>query len=122
MYRFPYEKIRENSHIVLYGAGKVGQSYYKQILKIGYCQLQGIYDSSFKTTLIGGCLVQGPEDLDNNSFDYIVISVLKKSMAIEIADMLKENAKKNNKLQMLSNEIEQELGIRREEIEVIWYE
>lgn len=33
-----------------------------------------------------------------------------------------ENADKNNKLQMLSNEIEQELGIRREEIEVIWYE
>lgn len=91
MYRFPYEKIRENSHIVLYSAGKVGQSYYKQILKIGYCQLQGIYDSSFKTTSIGGCLVRGPEDLDNNSFDYIVISVLKRSMAAEITDMLIEN-------------------------------
>ncbi len=105
MYRFPYEKIRENSHIVLYGAGKVGQSYYKQILKIGYCQLQGIYDSSFKTTLIGGCLVQGPEDLDNNLFDYIVISVLKKSMAIEIADILKENGIPEEKIIWVEPEV-----------------
>lgn len=39
VYLFPYQCINKGSKIILYGAGKVGQSYYEQIRKNEYCDI-----------------------------------------------------------------------------------
>lgn len=36
---FPFDKIRKNDSIVLYGAGVYGKEYYRQILKTQYCKI-----------------------------------------------------------------------------------
>lgn len=37
-YLFPFHRVRQGSRVLLYGAGAVGQSYYVQLTKTGYCE------------------------------------------------------------------------------------
>ena len=46
VYLFPYQLIDKGSRIILYGAGKVGQSYYGQIRKNAYCSIAAWADSN----------------------------------------------------------------------------
>ena len=46
VYLFPYQLIDKGSRIILYGAGKVGQSYYEQIRKNAYCSIAAWADSN----------------------------------------------------------------------------
>lgn len=90
VFGFPFRCVKKNSRIVLYGAGKVGTSYYMQIQNACYCYLKGIYDTSPNGNL-GNFVVQGPEQLQRESFDYVVVAVLSEKMAKSIIRMLKDN-------------------------------
>lgn len=90
VFGFPFRSVKKNSRIVLYGAGRVGKSYYLQLQNACYCYLKGIYDSAPSGNL-GSFVIQGPEELKQASFDYIVIAVLQETMAKSIIRMLKDN-------------------------------
>lgn len=89
VFGFPFRSVKKNSKIVLYGAGKVGQSYYVQIQKACYCYLIGIYDSAASGNL-GPFAIQRPEQLVGETFDYVVIAVLQESLAKNIIKTLKD--------------------------------
>lgn len=97
IFEFPFSKVQKNSKVVLYGAGKVGQSYYRQIQRACYCYLRGIYDSALKGQ-IGEFRIQAPEDLDGESFDFVVISVLEEAIAKNIIKILKDNKISDEKI------------------------
>ena len=87
---FPYSSIEKNSQVVLYGAGRVGQDYYQQIVKSGYCRLVLWLDKRFET---GGreLSIHGwREELSQISFHKIIIALLKKEEAESAMKMLNE--------------------------------
>ena len=85
---FPMDKINENDLVALYGAGKVGQSFYSQILDDKYCRLAVWVDNGFKNHRRLGLPVQPIDALFRNDFDKLIIAVQERSIAKEIANNL----------------------------------
>lgn len=81
---FPYEKIPGNSKIILYAAGEVGQSYFRQLSVNHYCEIVLWADSRYSEMNN----VSSPQMIGEVDFDYIVIAVLDKRMAEQIAEKL----------------------------------
>lgn len=85
---FPVNKINENELVALYGAGRVGKSYYSQLLDDKYCRLAVWVDNGFKNHRRQGLPVQPIDALFRNNFDKLIIAVQERSVAKEIADNL----------------------------------
>lgn len=82
-YIFPFDRIEKSSRIALWGSGKVGQDYWKQIRKTKYCEIIDIVDRS----ALEENWVIHPVEYLNTSADYIVIAV---SNPIAIRQIRKE--------------------------------
>jgi glycosyltransferase involved in cell wall biosynthesis len=67
---FPYDKVERNSRVVIYGAGTVGLSFWKQLSQTEYCSELYMVDKK----------AQSPEmeikRIAEITFDYIVIAIL----------------------------------------------
>ena len=85
-YVFPFQRIKEGSHIILYGAGNVGKAYYKQIVKTRYCDVMAWADRSI-TEVLGVVLIP-PEHIMRYRFDYLVIAVKSEKLVNEIREQL----------------------------------
>ena len=48
LYAFPYAKIQQNSKIIIYGAGKVGQTYLHQVCLTKYCHVVCMVDKDYQ--------------------------------------------------------------------------
>ena len=84
IFLFPFEKIPQNTSIILYGAGKVGQAYCMQIKKSGYCKMTAWVDRDSK--IFG---VESPDVIvDHGLFDYIVIAIESEKVMREIKEYL----------------------------------
>ena len=86
-YIFPYESVKKNSRVVLYGAGTVGQSYYKCIQDESYVKLEMWVDRKWKEK---GSMLSDPQELFTAQFDYIVIAIEDIDVANDVIEMLKE--------------------------------
>lgn len=82
-YIFPFDRIEKGSRIALWGSGKVGQDYWKQIRNTKYCEIIDIVDRS----ALEENWVIHPVEYLNTSADYIVIAV---SNPIAIRQIRKE--------------------------------
>lgn len=87
-YLFPFELIDKNSLIVLYGAGEVGKTYYKQIDFSHYCKIAMWCDKS--CSHYKNINIKHPKDIKTARFDKIVIAVNAKKVAREIEQELQE--------------------------------
>ncbi len=79
---FPFEQVPKDSRVVLYGAGKIGVQYYKQIKALDYCTIVAWTDRK---------KIQGCVDIDTalqQDFDYVVITTMDKISADEITGNL----------------------------------
>lgn len=74
-YLFPYERVKANSDIVIYGAGKLGQEYYTQIQITNYCRIVGFIDRNYREFEGSIIPVYSPEDIGRISFDYVVLAI-----------------------------------------------
>lgn len=72
-YLFPFDKVEKGSRIVLYGAGRVGQTYYKQINKLDYCTLALWVDKDH--SIYENKTIHPIMDIKYTEFDYVVIAV-----------------------------------------------
>ena len=87
---FPYEKVPCNSKIVIYGAGKMGQSYLQQIKTTNYCSVVALADRNYKeydNPIIPVC---SPKDIHKFEFDYVVIALRAQVHKNEFYDNLLE--------------------------------
>lgn len=83
-YIFPFDKIEKGSRIAVWGSGKVGQDYWKQIRATGYCEMVDIVD---KNAVEGDWIVHSAEYLDT-SVDHIVIAVSDPIVTAQIREEL----------------------------------
>ena len=70
---FPYELIEKGSRIIIYGAGMVGRSYYRQIRVNNYCSITGMCDKNYDY-YFSDVLVSPPSIIEKTEFDYILIA------------------------------------------------
>lgn len=77
--------------IVLYGAGGVGRSYYRQILSMKNVELVKWVDRFASGQKVGGVTIEPPEALPEAEWDYIVLAVQDKAKQKEIKTWLKEH-------------------------------
>ena len=89
LYLFPFELIKANSSIVIYGAGKVGISYVDNILKSGYANLQGWVDENYERVINGKYVLETPDILKSREVDYVVIAIENGEVVLEIKENLK---------------------------------
>lgn len=84
VYIFPYTLIEKNTDIILYGAGRVGQSYYCQLVGNHYCHISAWVDKDEKK----GNITVTPDKIVDFSYSKIVIAIKSKKIAEEIIEEL----------------------------------
>lgn len=99
---FPFELVRKNAEIVLYGAGNVGKVYYKQVKYTDYCKVSAWCDKQYQSLGDGYC---DPEEIAAMEFDAIVIAVNDKDTAEKIAVELQHTGIESGKIIWRSPEI-----------------
>lgn len=87
---FPFELVPYSSRIIIYGAGRVGTDYIRQINKSGYCEIICVVDKKND-----GDEVMPVETIQDVDFDYIVLA---SSLQKNITDMIKSIANLNSSL------------------------
>ncbi len=85
---FPFDLITNGSHIVLYGAGQVGQDYYKQITDSGYCKVVLWMDKQFANNQLNKAPCGWIEDLKCCQYDCIVIALNNQMLIEEVCTFL----------------------------------
>lgn len=88
VYLFPYSKVPKNSKIIIYGAGKVGQTYLQQILLTNYCDVICMIDKSFSLYQFLTVKVLDCKSALEEEFDYIIIANAKMEVAEKISLLL----------------------------------
>ena len=84
-YLFPFEQVTKGSRIILYGAGKVGRSFYRQIMFSGWCEIAAWVDMRFE----GREEISEPMSaIEKGDFEIIVIAVNDELLAEEIRQHL----------------------------------
>lgn len=85
-YLFPFEKIPCGSSIVLYGAGKVGQEFYRQLAHGQYAYVAAWVDQNYRE--LDFAQIGNPDILHKTVFDYVVVAVQSPLALKEITDKL----------------------------------
>lgn len=85
---FPYDKVKHDDKVVLYGAGAVGRSFYKLIKDERYCACEHVVDSNHQKLNNIEINVENPDKINSWDFDYIVICVLSEKIQNEIKRLL----------------------------------
>lgn len=81
-YMAPFGRIPQASKIILCGAGKVGQSYYKQITELDYCEIVAWVDNV--KTQCAGVSLSKYNVFTEMAFDYVVMALKSKDAVDEI--------------------------------------
>lgn len=89
IYLAPFNRIPKGSRIVLYGAGSVGQSYYKQITELDYCQVVAWMDKN--KTCCGSKKLSRYMNFTSVDYDYVVIALKSESAVKKIIQEMCDN-------------------------------
>ncbi len=93
---FPWSSVKPNSNIILYGGGTVGKTYLEQIEKTKYCTILAVCDTYPKKVKGIKLPLIGPDEINQFSYDLIVIAIEKEEIANQIIAGLKERGIKEN--------------------------
>lgn len=70
---FPFDKIEKGRRIVLYGAGKLGKTYYHQLRQISYCEVVLWVDKNYQKFKNYG--ISSIEEINKVTYDKIVVAI-----------------------------------------------
>ena len=94
LWLLPFEKLADRPNIILYGAGKVGQLYYKQISQSEELNLIAWADKAASSK----CGQVFPEQIKEYDYDVVVIAVANDETAMQIQEELLELGEKKDKI------------------------
>ena len=80
-YLFPFEMVDSKANIILYGAGNVGRTYYRQIKYSGYCRIVAWVDYNYAEKRMG---VVAPDIIFSSNYDFIVLAINDENVAKKI--------------------------------------
>lgn len=95
---FPYHLFREGTSVALYGAGDIGKKYYRQAVHDGYVKIAGIVDRNPAAIYAPDVPVKAMQELQNMTFDYVLITVHGGSAISAIKEDLKKIGIPENKI------------------------
>ncbi|MCL2260338.1 MAG: hypothetical protein FWC15_03180 [Fibromonadales bacterium] len=100
---FPYELIKKDSDILIFGAGYVGRQYLQAIEKTGYCNVKYVLDNNYKelsdAKLPLGVKVVAPEfAMQCKNYSAVLIAVKYNDMATKIKRQLLILGVENDKI------------------------
>ena len=93
MYLFPYREVKSNARIIIYGAGKVGLDFMRQVTASGYVQLLCMVDQDYR-------IIRGISDVTvpvipreeifqfDGKYDVILIAALRQETVLDIRENL----------------------------------
>ncbi|WP_051145378.1 glycosyltransferase [Butyrivibrio fibrisolvens] len=84
----PFGIIPKGSRIILFGAGKVGQEYYRQIINSNYAEIVDWVDNAWKSKASKGMIVSPINNIVTSDFDYVLIGIKELEVALEIKENL----------------------------------
>lgn len=87
-YVFPYADLDRTSRVVLYGAGKIGVAYYRQIYLRKLAKMVLWIDNDWKKYKDSYMPVTDPRSIKDCEYDYLIIAVKRKGLADEIRQEL----------------------------------
>lgn len=87
---FPYHIIEKGKVVILYGAGRIGACYYKQLSDSHFCREIFWVDKDYKKYRDMGLPVQGLEQIKTANYDFVFIAVKKRQIQKEIEKDLLE--------------------------------
>lgn len=90
IYLFPFQDLDKDCKIILYGAGKVGIDYYRQIYRKNLLEIVLWVDKEWEKDQGDYMSVVTPESIGKCEYDYVIIAVRKKELAAEIKQELME--------------------------------
>lgn len=87
-YAFPFSDLNRTSKIVIYGAGKIGVAYYRQIHFRKLANMVLWVDKNWENYQDSYMPVSSPDSIKDCEYDYLIIAVKKKELADEIRQEL----------------------------------
>ena len=87
-YVFPFINLLDGKRIALYGAGLIGKHYWRQVHKLGVCDIAVWVDEDWRTFQREGAEVSEVEALTGVEFDFLVIAALAEETAEKISGKL----------------------------------
>ena len=75
MFLFPFGRVRANEKIIIYGAGKAGQDFLRQLKQTAYCEVLGIADKNYRDCADLGVPIFAPEEISKKDFDKVIVAV-----------------------------------------------
>lgn len=106
MYLFPFEYIKQNADIVIYGCGAVGRAFMKQIQFTKYCRILFALDRNSKEgTIIEGISVYPPSYLEGKAEYgvFFVVAIDNQAVAEEVAILLQSYGIEKKKIILACN-------------------
>ena len=97
-YLFPFESVPKGSRIIIYGAGKKGQSYLRQLILTKYCKVVAMADreyASYQNFVVPVC---PPDKIHSFSFDYVVIALSTMGFQREFMEILAKQGIMDNRI------------------------
>ena len=86
-YMFPFAKVKPGSRIVLYGFGRVGKAFFRQLTRCNYCSEIYVVDGFVKES--ADCdMIYSPDKILDIKYDYIVLAVAELDDANQIKERL----------------------------------
>ena len=89
-YHIPFELSELRGNIVLYGAGEVGRSYYRQLMQNENVKIVAWVDKKLKNKKICNCRIESPDIISNISFDKVLIAHINQYSAMRIRKQICE--------------------------------
>jgi len=86
---FPFDLVPNASNIILYGAGKIGCYYYRQIKTSNYCDIvQWVDKRCYQISNVMDEDIVSPEKIKNVYYDYIILAMQNEWEAEEVKQSL----------------------------------
>ena len=113
VYRFPYELFSENDRVVLYGFGAIGATFYWQNQQYTFCDIVACVDRNADKEAFPSVPLIRLEELGEQVYDYILIAITNKKVAMDIKDVLLNMGVKEEAIKWAGNQYEMRVDEKR---------
>lgn len=98
-YMFPFNRVPQGSNIILYGAGRVGQTFYRQLQKLDYCKVVGWIDKN--PQIYDKYKIHSPEYIEELDYDAVIVAIDSKQTSENVKNDLCNWGVDNDKIVLL---------------------
>lgn len=87
---FPFDKVKKNSKIIIYGAGYLGNKHIYQISETGYCTILAVADKNADRLIDSEYEIISPDHIIDYDYDNIIISIKSFEVQTEVKEYLRQ--------------------------------